>query len=1843
MKKLITTIILTLSATCLFAQTPSNDNPSGAIELTVGSSCNAVLGTNTNATNSGITNPVCPGYSGGDVWYKFTVPSTGNLAVETYENNPVSITDGVLAIYSGPINNLTLIGCDDDHGIISSERFERIELKDQQPGDVLFARFWSYENEQIGNFNICATALEASIPKELMVVRSITSANDDVEEIITSDDPNISMGEMYFDSSDLEFAYDPGGSEGPQIIGLRFNNVNLPQETITNAYIQFTSDEPGSGGSNQISTQVTITAELTANASQFGTNNYNLSNRTKTTASVDWSVPSWNSLGGETGPNQATPDITPILNEIMDLSGFSTTSSIVFFIEGTGYRNSVSYEGGTSLAPKLYIFYTSPTISEIESIENCTSEQIGPIEFTVSDDTTLGDNIIVTASSSNTNLVPNNQIEIGGTAGNKTFTITPVDGVRGMSTITITAEDEDGFETSTTFEVNIPEDTTSPLVFTQNVVVQLDANGNGSTTANAVNKGSKDTCGITSLALSKTNFTCSDIGENTVTLTVTDVNDNVGTATAIVTVEDNISPTVITKDITVQLDANGMVSITTNQINNGSTDNCNIDTYALDVTDFTDANLGENTVTLIVTDANGNSVTDTAIVTVEDITSPTFETGTPSSSLIVQTGFALATDIDEAGTIYYVVVADGATAPTPSEVKAGTGAAGTGEITTGNAVVDSGGFINNFSVTGLSAATAYDVYVVAEDDESTPNLQASPTKIDVTTATIPLTITGLTGVNKVYDGTTVATAAGTAALNGVETGDDVTIGGTPVYTFASAEKGTGIAINTTGYTLSGIDAGKYSLTQPSLSADITNAPPTFTSTPITSVDPGDDYTYSITTSDADDDNVTISAPTLPSWLSVSNEAIVSTLAGDGSFGISNGTGTDAQFANPYGVAVDATGNVYVADSDNHRIRKITPAGEVTTLAGSTAGFADGTGTAAQFSNPRGVAVDATGTVYVADTENNRIRKITPAGEVTTLAGSTLGYANGIGAAAQFNVPRGVAVDAAGTVYVADERNHRIRKITPDGEVTTLAGSATRGFAEGTGTAARFNYPYGVAVNVAGTVYVADESNQRIRKITPAGVVTTLAGIGTRGFADGTGTAAQFNNPNGVAVDADGNVYVADLSNHRIRKITPAGVVTTLAGSATRGFADGTANAAQFDFPPGVAVDAENTVYVADYVNQRIRRIAENVSLTGSPSGTDVGDHDVVLQASDGNGSTVDQNFTITVNDVVAPILSSSSPTDGATVIATINNITLTFDEDIVFVTGNIEVIDLTDASNSFTIDAANPASEASISGAVLTIDLSTDLDESSSYSVRIAPTAIEDTSGNSYAGITDDTTLNFSTAGFTVNETALTVAENGGTSNFAVVLDAQPTTDVVFDITSNATGEATVSEAQLIFASTNWDTPQTITVTGINDDMDSDDSATITVTVNDAGSDDTFDALADQTVVITLTDDDDAGFTQSETAVTIAEDGGTDTFTVVLNSEPTSTVVFDITSNATGEATVSEAQLIFASTNWDTPQTITVTGINDDIDRDDSATITIAVNEASSDDAFDALADRTIDITLTDEDVDIDGDSVIDALDNCPSLANNEQLDNDSDGDGDACDDDDDNDGVLDTEDAFPFDETEDTDTDEDGTGDNADTDDDNDGYSDDVESAEGTEPFDENSFPLDYDADGIPDSTDTDDDNDGTLDTDDAFPLDETEDTDTDNDGTGNNADTDDDNDGFTDAEESAKGTDALDATSFPVAEEAEKIAPAIPGIVPAEAFTPNGDGINDTWVVPGIDNYPNNVVKVYNRWGHEVFTAGNYQNNWEGNQNGNGTLLPAGSYYYIVELGNGSAPLQGWIFINY
>jgi hypothetical protein len=330
-----------------------------------------------------------------------------------------------------------------------------------------------------------------------------------------------------------------------------------------------------------------------------------------------------------------------------------------------------------------------------------------------------------------------------------------------------------------------------------------------------------------------------------------------------------------------------------------------------------------------------------------------------------------------------------------------------------------------------------------------------------------------------------------------------------------------------------------------------------------------------------------------------NWVVTTLVVTGGLYGSAEGTGINARFNGPSSVAVDTAKNVYVADQINHTIRKVTSAGEVTTLAGraGSGGSADGAGNEARFLNPSGVAVDSTGTVYVADTWNSTIRKVTPEGVVTTVAGlaGVIGGANGMNSQARFLNPQGVAVDKAGNLYVADTFGYTIRKVTPVGTnwvVTTLAGQFdTYGSANGTGANARFNSPTGVAVDSKGNVYVADNLNHLIRKVTPAGGVTTFAGgAGLVGSTDGTGTAARFYAPTGVAVDAADHIYVADTYNNTIRKVTPARVVTTLGGMPDNiGTANETGSAARFSNPAGLAVDSDGNVYVADFYFNTIRK------------------------------------------------------------------------------------------------------------------------------------------------------------------------------------------------------------------------------------------------------------------------------------------------------------------------------------------------------------------------------------------------------------------------------------------------------------------------------------------------------------------------------------------------------------------------------------------------------------------------------------------------------------------------------
>lgn len=399
---------------------------------------------------------------------------------------------------------------------------------------------------------------------------------------------------------------------------------------------------------------------------------------------------------------------------------------------------------------------------------------------------------------------------------------------------------------------------------------------------------------------------------------------------------------------------------------------------------------------------------------------------------------------------------------------------------------------------------------------------------------------------------------------------------------------------------------------------------------------GGTYSVEVTNAEGQAGSIAVRVTVVPRpVLAAPSTLTVTTLAGVPP-GASDGSGSTARFWAPHGVAVDGAGNLYVADTDNFTIRKITPSGSVTALAGlaGSAGDVDAQSSAARFgfvssiaidasgdlyvtdwngvrkitpgglvttligpqagvfSSTDGVAVDGSGNLYVCDRQDMKISKVAPDGTVSTLAGGTQGSADGTGSAAQFYLPSGVAADPAGNVYVADQENCTIRKITPTSTVTTLAGSAgDAGSADGAGSAARFWYPAGVAVDAAGNVYVADTGQSLIRKITPAGIVSTLAGrAGIQGNTDGSGSGALFDQPWGLTVDASGNLFVDDTGNNTIRKITPGGVVTTVAGLASAGNSDGLQSAARFQSPFGIAVDGLGNLYVTDQLNNTVRKI-----------------------------------------------------------------------------------------------------------------------------------------------------------------------------------------------------------------------------------------------------------------------------------------------------------------------------------------------------------------------------------------------------------------------------------------------------------------------------------------------------------------------------------------------------------------------------------------------------------------------------------------------------------------------------
>ena len=321
---------------------------------------------------------------------------------------------------------------------------------------------------------------------------------------------------------------------------------------------------------------------------------------------------------------------------------------------------------------------------------------------------------------------------------------------------------------------------------------------------------------------------------------------------------------------------------------------------------------------------------------------------------------------------------------------------------------------------------------------------------------------------------------------------------------------------------------------------------------------------------------------------------VSTLAGNGSPGSSNGTGAAASFNFPSSLVFNSSGALFVGDFGNSLIRTINVSSDaVATFAGNgTPGLLNGPDASAEFNGTANIAIDGNNNLFVADEENNVIREITSTGNVITVAGSGVaGYQNGPTGTAAFNYPEGMAIDPNGNLYVADGHNNVIRKITiATGTVSTYAGTGTAGFDNGSVNSATFNDPYGLAIDASGNLYVTDIKNNCIRKITVStGTVSTYAGSGARGLSNGPAASATFFYPLGCAFDSGGNLYVSDTYNNVIRKVAANGTVSTFAGTGAQGSADGAASSATFNFPIGITVYG-NGIYVADTHNNNVRKI-----------------------------------------------------------------------------------------------------------------------------------------------------------------------------------------------------------------------------------------------------------------------------------------------------------------------------------------------------------------------------------------------------------------------------------------------------------------------------------------------------------------------------------------------------------------------------------------------------------------------------------------------------------------------------
>jgi len=682
---------------------------------------------------------------------------------------------------------------------------------------------------------------------------------------------------------------------------------------------------------------------------------------------------------------------------------------------------------------------------------------------------------------------------------------------------------------------------------------------------------------------------------------------------------------------------------------------------------------------------------------------------------------------------------------------------------------------------------------------------------------------------------------------------------------------------------------------------------------------------------------------------------------------SSGSG-DGQFQFPDGIAIDSSGNVYVADGANYRIQKFSSDGSFLAKWGSY-GSGDG-----QFKDPTGIAIDGSGNVYVADGYyNDRIQKFSSNGTFLTKWGSydPTGIAiDGSGnvyvadtyysriqkfssngtllaqwetsVCGHFNSPGGIAIDGSGNVYVADTGNDRIQKFSSDR--TFLAEWGSSGIEDG-----QFNDPTGIAIDGSGNVYVVDTGYSRIQKFNSDG--TFLTKWGSSGSGDG-----QFYFAEGIAIDGSGNVYVADGNNDRIQKFSSDGTFLTKWGS------HGTGNG-QFNYPRGIAVDGSGNVYVTDENNCRVQKFSSNgtfLAKWGSYGSGDTQFHWPQSIAIDSSGNvyvTDGANYRIQKFSSDGTFLSKwGSYGSGDGQFHWPDGIAIDG-------SGNVYVADTdNDRIQKFSSDGTfltKWGSSGSEGGQFR-----------SPHGIAIDGSGDVYVTDTGYHRIQKFTYSSASAASFTVSIITGNTTEQGGQATFTISLDIQPQDNVTIALSSSDTQEGTVSPASLTFTPANWDSAQTVTVTGIDDCIDDGDTIFTIITDQAASSDQSYNGLDPQDVSVTNNDDDTANINISPTAGLFTRENPTDntaTFTVVLDTEPVAGVTINISSTDTQEGTVAPTSLTFTPTNWDSAQTVTVTGVDDFIDDGDTG-YTITIEASSSDTTYNALSPYNVSVTNSDND-----------------------------------------------------------------------------------------------------------------------------------------------------------------------------------------------------------------------------------------------------------------------------------